>query len=351
MSKKKARKKQQNQKMNKKQLATTMLAMVMVAVVAVVGTLAYLSRKTEEKTNTFTGSPGIDVELTEPSWEPTKAGDYTPDKEIGKDPKLTNTSKISGTSATADELDKVAEWVAIKITFQARSITEADTENNIEEEKSKFKLTNAGEKNTTGIEKSTGDEISYAQLKTIIKDISFNSTDDFKFSSQDADANKWVLIQGKTTSEGKIDGQAISLIFMYNTTLERTAVVAGGKETATLFDKIKILPQSTLSGNGYTLDAKQSAQDKLPGFDIVVQGAAIKNESKADKKYMDGDTAKLITKFTMVKDKYGDEEQTNIKKELVKLLGGVKYYDTSGNLVTETEYQTALDPNYEEPNP
>ena len=62
---------QQNAPQKKKDIKTTLrnlLALVLVATVSVVGTLAFLNKQTEKKVNTFTGSAGISVTLTEPQW-------------------------------------------------------------------------------------------------------------------------------------------------------------------------------------------------------------------------------------------------------------------------------------------
>lgn len=52
-------------------------------------TLAFFTDQ-EEKVNTFTVG-NIDIQLEEPQWEPEKGKDITPDKEVPKDPQITNT--------------------------------------------------------------------------------------------------------------------------------------------------------------------------------------------------------------------------------------------------------------------
>ena len=76
------------------------------AAIAIGATLAYLFSKTEVVNNVFTFVDNIKGELTEPNWKPDDAKNLTPDKEIAKDPQITNTSE-----------NGVVEYVAIKLTF------------------------------------------------------------------------------------------------------------------------------------------------------------------------------------------------------------------------------------------
>lgn len=316
--------KQKKHKSNLKQSLRTMLAMVMVAVVAVVGTLAYLSRKTQVETNTFLGSPNIDVKLTETNWTEEvqkKAKDYTPGITLPKNPVLTNNSKISGTDAEQDELDKVAEWVAIKVSFKA-----ADNSGS-----TKFRYPDKNQ----AVSVSSGAAITYGALKTIINPIVFTMQNTFS-----ENAKKWVLIQGNVDASKNITDDNEWLIFMYNISLERTIedVANGSAATEALFNEIKIRTQEVLESTyGYKLDS--DAPDNLPGFDIVVQGAAIKNETKTTL----GKTSpnSLITNFSNVKTMYASDtnhkkgltEQRDIKKALVELFG--------------TTYDSSKDPTYE----
>lgn len=110
-----------------------MTAVVLVLAVGVWGTMAYLSTLSNEKENTFTGSKGIQLELTEPYWDGTNdewktakdldgstdldlkdkgetvAGNYTPGSVIGKNPILTNNSNAAK--------DNSPEWVAIAVSY------------------------------------------------------------------------------------------------------------------------------------------------------------------------------------------------------------------------------------------
>lgn len=97
----------------KKRISTSIMVGLMAIVVTVGGTLAYLSTKTEAKTNAFTflGSNDISATLTEPKWEAGIAAspDYgkklTPGSVVDKNPIITNTCALD-------------EYVAARVTFQ-----------------------------------------------------------------------------------------------------------------------------------------------------------------------------------------------------------------------------------------
>ena len=73
--------------MNKK-LRNSIMSLFLVAVILISGAFAYLT-DTEEKTNTFTMGE-VDITLTEPNWNPTKAEDLWAGKKLPKDPTVTN---------------------------------------------------------------------------------------------------------------------------------------------------------------------------------------------------------------------------------------------------------------------
>lgn len=81
--------------MKNKKLKLSILSLALVAVVGIGGTLAYLSSKTDPKTNTFTMGKGITGETEEPHWDPKEAEKFTPGQVIAKDPQIHNTSDES----------------------------------------------------------------------------------------------------------------------------------------------------------------------------------------------------------------------------------------------------------------
>lgn len=96
--------------MKNKKLKVSIISLALVAVVGIGGTLAYLSTKTNEKTNTFTMGTGISGELVEPKWDEVGAKDaqnFVPGRVIDKDPQVKNESP-EGT---------VDAYVAVKLTY------------------------------------------------------------------------------------------------------------------------------------------------------------------------------------------------------------------------------------------
>lgn len=77
-----------NRMQNKKQIRNLALATAMVGVLAFGGISAYFTDNAS-KTNEFTVGK-ISLNLTEPNWNPDDGTDITPNKEVAKDPKITN---------------------------------------------------------------------------------------------------------------------------------------------------------------------------------------------------------------------------------------------------------------------
>ena len=79
--------KMENRKAKFRKCAAAALAVMTLASAG--ATLAFFTDQ-EEKVNTFTVG-NIDIQLEEPQWDPDKGKDITPDKEVPKDPQITNT--------------------------------------------------------------------------------------------------------------------------------------------------------------------------------------------------------------------------------------------------------------------
>ena len=219
---------QQNVPQKKKDIKTTLrnlLALVLVAAVSIVGTLAFLSDDDGKRVNTFTGSAGIQVTLTEDKWTAVAddiaqgeelAANYTPGMVIPKNPTLKNTS----TSACD-------EWVAIRVDYKYGSATATK-----------------GMLEALVIQDGISINSGWYKLNTKVKDTSDNLV------ATDYD------------------------IYIYNNKLAQN-------ETATLFDQIKIKDQKTLEtqreydGSNYTV----FSNNKYTDFEITVFGAAIKNDA------------------------------------------------------------------------
>lgn len=96
-----------------KKVCLSIVSLGLVVGLTIVGTLAYLSTNTGQKTNVFTGSGGITADLTEPGWEEGKAQQYTPNMVLKKDPIVTNTT-VQGKESDND----YQEYVALKVVYQ-----------------------------------------------------------------------------------------------------------------------------------------------------------------------------------------------------------------------------------------
>jgi len=245
-------KKQMNHKKIKlKKKLASMTAIVLVLAVGVWGTMAYLSTLSNKKENTFTGSKGIALKLTEPYWDETPGADdgvtdltelgkvaassYTPGTKIGKNPILTNSS------TDADS----PEWVALAVSY------------------------------TIG-----NKAVSYTQLKYLIEKITFNTTA--------ADDGYWIAAD--PLASGTLNEDKGYMIYLYSKVLAKDAA------TKPLFTSVTIKSSDDLEGStkdGYvtdlntalgitTDDQKYKINGNLPDFQIDVIGAAIKNEYKKD---------------------------------------------------------------------
>lgn len=253
--------KEKQKKKTKKKYIRNALALVLVAVISIAGTLAYLSKKTDTKTNTFTGSGGLEVILEEPKWDEDNAKDYTPDKIILKNPQLCNGSKWTDKDnddvidTDTDEIThstQYDEYMAMRIDFQ-------------DENKAL---------------------ITYANLMNVIDAIAFDTTN-WKLVAVSADGTTWNTSVDNTKLsplDTAVTG-AKSMIFLYATDADATAVVPGAV-TEPLFSQIQIRDGNTepikkLDGNGDALTGG------FPTFNIDVSGAAVDKESfkKSDSSY------------------------------------------------------------------
>ncbi|MEL7571018.1 MAG: SipW-dependent-type signal peptide-containing protein [Eubacteriaceae bacterium] len=111
----------------KKKTIIRLTAIVAIASIIAGFTLAYLTDVTSAKTNTFTASNGIDIQLAEPKWDnlnydggsaaitdplgQTLANNIVPGREIPKNPSIKN----------ASDLESV--WVAVKLTYSGDANT------------------------------------------------------------------------------------------------------------------------------------------------------------------------------------------------------------------------------------
>lgn len=309
-----------------------MTATVLVLTVGMMGTMAYLSTVSNKKQNTFTGSKGISLELTETYWDNelpdsdsdgTKddldgdgmpdtvkgseaANGYTPGTKIFKNPVLKNTTTESNAGT---------EWVAIAVSYQIKNVKVKNDDDTVADKTL---------------------PIPYEQMCSFIDSIDFSTTA--------ADSGYWIPVYMSTkieTNKGVIDtssindtvsdenknkskGQAFA-IFLYSKTLEQT------QSTVALFNKINIKTQENLVNEAtglkvlntyiksvvgedklaqeFTADINKAAY--LPQFDINVIGAAVKNEYKKD------GTSDAATKTSEL----SSTDKSELLKNLVEVLG------------------------------
>ena len=209
------------------------IAMLLVATISIVGTLAFLAANSDKKENTFTGSTGISVELTEPGWTQITndtivqgeemAESYTPKMVIPKDPRLTNNS-----DADCDE------WVAMRVEY----------------------IYDGSETNLTTLQ------------DTVIETLAIDTTNWYKLST----------VKNKTDSETETTNYDI---YIYKRKVSRTTTTSGGSSTVTegstsnLFNQVVIKDQKALKTNSVF----DSNNNKYKDFKITLYGAAIKNDA------------------------------------------------------------------------
>lgn len=261
---------------NLKKTLTSIFAIALVAVISVFATLAYLGTNSNDETNTFLGSAGIDLELKEEDWtkkptpgptalpdatpglsEKERAKDYTPGGVYLKNPTLTNKSE-----GTTNGLPQ--EWVAMKVSF------EIGTKNNeYDAEDPDSNIVDADRtKSNWGVFNEIADVI-YTK----------DGSDSEQFNTDD-----WLLVATSSKPNGDTEN-GVTLtsadswaIYVYKTPLDRDAT------TSPLFHKVQMKEQSVFEekpskDNAYIhKDADGKTVYALPAININVIGAAIKVE-------------------------------------------------------------------------
>ncbi|MBD5088095.1 MAG: hypothetical protein HDT30_04665 [Clostridiales bacterium] len=282
-------------KRNLKKTLTSIFAIALVAVISVFATLAYLGTNSNDETNTFLGSEGIEVELEEEEWtkktteephvteqphvtegpnvteephvteqphvtegpsEEERARDYTPGGVYLKNPTLTNKSK--GTTGGSPQ-----EWVAMKVSFE---IGEKNNAYDAEDPTSN-RVTADKDKSTWGVFNEIADVI-YTK----------SGTDKKQFNTDD-----WLLVATSSNPNGNKSGVTLTsddswAIYVYRIPLNV------GATTNALFNKVQMKDQSVFEekpskDHAYIRDGSDGKTVyELPAININVIGAAIKVE-------------------------------------------------------------------------
>ena len=255
------------------------MALGLVAVLSIAGTLAYLQKQSGSKTNTFTGSAGLKLLLTETQWDydnnettlddgssSKEAAAYKPSTEYLKNPQLVNTASFDKltittdathdheiTAVAADDTNKYDEYVAMRIDFKGTTKTTA---------------------------------VTYSDILSVIEPIQFDTTN---WKLIKAYTTTWVDVSNSdittdSDSSGSVEKNEIasnvlsakSLIFAYKgDSAYRT--LSKNTYTPALYSSVKTLATipSTLGGN-------VSTDKDFPTFNLVMSGAAVDTASFTD---------------------------------------------------------------------
>lgn len=333
------------------------LAMVMVAVISIVGTLAYLSRKTDPKVNTFTATPDIDVKLTEDEFDEDEAGNYQPGVVYPKNPTLTNNT---------DGNSKDGEWVVIRVDYLVQDQKTEDGKlandttytpwsyanitNDVDDDndakgliefnakvsqsgayidadyiKNNPKYTVGYKEGIQALKTNTGSnwiriEESWlsTEVKNAIAEENAKLTEGVTWESEYY-VYKYQLVAGKQDDVANA-GQIVYKKDESGKDTEDVDTDNTGSVTTPLFQNVVVKSQEQLIANGYAEakdteneDETESVLSKLPGFNIVVVGGAIKNS---------GDTTVTISTGELNPNNVSNSStiENNIVNQLVKLL-------------------------------
>lgn len=231
------------------------LALVLVVGLTIAGTLAWLSTKSNSVTNVFTASKNIFLTLIEPDYDSTEAGKYKPDGEIGKDPTLVNTTGKDGGS----------EWVMLRVDYLVKNTTTNKYENKSYENELKNKLFTL-----TGLKGDNWTKVEIPSTNDTVADIS---------GVKGADALCEFYVYNKALTSSETVGQTYQTQSALESALKADTnplTIPNGVSTTPLFTDVKIMDETTLKNNNYY--DSDAGTLKLPEFNIVLQGAAVKNE-------------------------------------------------------------------------
>jgi len=281
-----------SKKKNTKKWVRNGVALALVAVLSIAGTLAYLQKKTEDRTNTFTGSAGLKLSLTESNWdtdndntaddgEPMKeAKTYIPGTAYAKNPQLINWT------VTKDNWSNVQKENDGNVTQNAAT-NETDTSYTYSEYVA-FEVDLLNQTDDT----NKNQPLTYGTLTHAIEDIVFDS-DHWVLIGYYKDST-WISLVSSAknyfkTSDvaGNLDtttttdlSSATKFVFAYGTygaSGYTYTALTPNEATTPLFSQIKIKQDvyDFGSGNG----AVVTDPDKYPKFDIKLIGGSVDTNS------------------------------------------------------------------------
>lgn len=265
-----------------KKVLAGFLALVLVIGLTIAGTLAWLSAQSNSVTNVFTATDNIYLTLVEPAYDSKEASNYKPDGTISKNPYLVNTTG-----------DNSSEWVMIRVDYLTKDDGETSFKNAARSDLDGklFTLENYLGANWTKIDKTVYGDLNTGQ----VVDASGN---------KDTSAKCEFYVYNKALTGSTDVGSTYRTQQALETGINnKTLTVPDITQTTPLFTGVKISSQETLTTNGYSMDV-------LPKFNIVIQGAAVKNE---------GDDAGMETDLNFTSND-ADNKTKAIVQKLVDLL-------------------------------
>lgn len=293
------------------------VALGLVAVLSIAGTLAYLQKKTDDKVNTFTGSTGLKLMLTENQWDPDNDKDeddddpyanarkYIPGNTYAKNPQLIN--------------QETATWSDVQTDAGTNNVKLTDSISNLSGTYDYSEYV-AFEVDLLDQNTSSNTPLTYEKLTHVIEDIVFDSDNwvliayyDSSWTSLVSNAKNYF----KTSSEkGNLDtantgdlSNATKFVFAYATVVSdggsgyfyQYTPLAANNATKPLFSGIKIKQDVYDFGSGD--GTKVTDPTSYPKFDIKLIGGAV-----------DTKTYGSAT---------GDNQKTQIGSDLLEVLGAV----------------------------
>lgn len=287
-----------SKKKNAKKWARNGVALGLVAVLSIAGTLAYLQKKTDPKVNTFTGSAGLRLELTESNWdtdndgapddgEPMKeAGSYIPGTVYTKNPQLVNFGFddkyfTNGSYSWDDNVLKDTD---------SNDVTSVDTADNYAY--SEYVAFEVDLLDQSDKKNNPDKSLSYGKLNNVIEDIVFDSRNWQLLAYYDT---TWKLCSSTTkyfTSDGKLDtattpalDNATKFVFAYATVVDskyQYTALSAKNATEPLFSQIKIRQDVYNFADNDTDNAVKIADgETYPQFDIKLIGGAVDTNTYA----------------------------------------------------------------------
>ena len=295
------------------------VALGLVAVLSIAGTLAYLQKTTGEKVNTFTGSAGLKLSLTESNWdtnnnntadtgEPMKeATSYIPGNTYKKNPQLINWTI---------EVGNTTDWGKVQKDGDGDVTNGTDDTSSAEYTDYKYSEYVAFEIDLLNKATSSGTPLTYEKLTHVINDIVFDS-DHWVLIAYYKNSS-WTSLVSSTKSyfksaseKGNLDtanntdlSSATKFVFAYgtlDTANNKYQYTALNKNDATepLFSQI-VIKQDVCE---FDSNNKVTDPTNYPKFDIKLIGGAV-----------DTKTYGSAT---------GDNQKTQIGTDLLKVLGAV----------------------------